>query len=185
MNVLRSLYTWTTKIPYSQQHACISSLSQFYKKICFDRWNISVLIFANGSWLMKNTKLNPLRKLPTILCEKEPISILVMKFTGILRKPHTMDLICLTWASLSSARLRARAIVSTNILGRFVFVPRLFLVEEKAWKRWGIDPVYFCYVMIRVTTLYFYHVIFARARSMCFCDGFQKWKKHKVLEEIR
>ena len=29
-------------------------------------------------------------------------------------------------------------------------VPRLFLVEERAWQHWGVGAVYFRYVMVHV-----------------------------------
>ena len=49
-------------------------------------------------------------------------------------------------------------------------VPRLFLIEERAWQYWGVGAVYFRYVMVHVIysdhALFFenYHAIFTSAR---------------------
>ena len=37
-----------------------------------------------------------------------------------------------------------------SILGPLSLVPRLFLVEERAWQHWGVRAVYFRYVMVHV-----------------------------------
>ena len=39
-------------------------------------------------------------------------------------------------------------------------VPRLFLVEERAWKHWGVGAVYFRYVMVHV--IYSNHALFLK-----------------------
>ena len=67
-------------------------------------------------------------------------------------------------------------------------VPRLFLIEERAWQHWGVRAVYFRYVMIH--GIYSDHVLFCKL-SCDFCDCmyvvFQTvfgWEKqHKALED--
>ena len=39
-------------------------------------------------------------------------------------------------------------------------VPRLFLVEERAWQHWGVGAVYFRYVMVHV--IYSDHALFLK-----------------------
>ena len=39
-------------------------------------------------------------------------------------------------------------------------VPRLFLIEERAWQHWGVGAVYFHYVMIHV--IYSDHALFLK-----------------------
>ena len=45
-------------------------------------------------------------------------------------------------------------------LYRCSLVPRLFLVEERAWQHWGVGAVYFCYVMVHV--IYSDHTLFLK-----------------------
>ena len=46
--------------------------------------------------------------------------------------------------------------ISAHILHSLV--PRLFLVEERAWQHWGVRAVYFRYVMINM--IYSDHALF-------------------------
>ena len=39
-------------------------------------------------------------------------------------------------------------------------VPRLFLIEERAWQHWGVGAVYFRYVMVHV--IYSDHTLFLK-----------------------
>ena len=47
-------------------------------------------------------------------------------------------------------------------------VPRLFLIEERAWQHWGVGAVYFRYVMVHV--IYSDHALFLKL-SCDFCEG--------------
>ena len=63
-------------------------------------------------------------------------------------------------------------------------LPRLFLIEERAWQHWGVVAIYFRYVMIQL-------IYSDPAHLICegTCGSFQtvvekdREKQHKLLEE--